>query len=124
MWTDDLHRLGPKPTVVSLLGRKPNGMSEYWFYSFYGRLDDAEDRHGKLSFAEWLTSVHPDVELLDQPTTDFEPVPLGTLQTIETDVRRSLRSGRTVLVFDSGGETRIGQVCRHLDASEAFPTLL
>lgn len=124
MWTDGIHMLGPNPTVVSLLGRKPDGMSEYGFYSFYGGLDDGQDHPGRLSFAEWLTSVDPFVELIEHPTIDFEPITPGTLQAIEADVRGSLRSGRTVLVFDSGGETRTGQVCRHLGASEAFPTLL
>jgi hypothetical protein len=123
-WTDDVRRLGPNPTIVSLLGRKPDGASEYRFYSFYGGLDNAEDHHGRLSFAEWLAGIDPAVELIEHPTIDFEPITSGALQPIAVDVRRCLRSGRTVLIFDSGGETRTGQVCRHVEASEAFPTLL
>ncbi len=43
---------GPKTAIVSLLGRKPDGMSEYAFYSFYGGYDKPEKQPGRKSFRE------------------------------------------------------------------------
>jgi hypothetical protein len=37
---------GTKTTVVSLLGRKPNGLSEFSFYSFSSAIETPDDRFG------------------------------------------------------------------------------
>jgi hypothetical protein len=76
-----------------------------------------------LSFAEWLARVDPGIELVEHPTTDFEPIDIAKLASIEVDVLRRLSEGRTVLIVDSGGETRTRQVCKRLGAREA-PTAL
>lgn len=115
--------LGPDLALFSLLGRKPNGMSEYAFYSFFGGFDAPREHPGKRSFAQWLEMTAPEIVLVEHPTVDFQPVPTETLKAIEFDVRRLLSRDRSVLIFDSGGETRTGQVCKHMGASEAFPAI-
>lgn len=122
-WALDVSSLGPRPVVVSLLGHKQDGMSEFWFYSFRGGLDLAQDYPGKPSFSAWLAGVVPDILLVEHPTIDYRSIPTETLHAIERDVRTLLSQRMTVVIVDSGGETRTKQVCRHLGAKEAFPTL-
>jgi hypothetical protein len=50
---------GPNTVVVSLLGKKPDGTSEFSFYPFYGGFDRAEEQRGRVSFQEWLGQHHP-----------------------------------------------------------------
>lgn len=45
---------GPRTAIVSLLGKKPDGTSEFSFYSFYGGFDLPSERPGCLSFENWL----------------------------------------------------------------------
>src|SRR2546426_9699155 len=72
---------GPRTAIVSLLGRKPDGTSEFSFYSFRGGFDLASDRPGCLSFREWLDKLHdaPSIILREPPTCDFKPVSSETL---------------------------------------------
>jgi hypothetical protein len=115
-WVNNLP--GPDTSIVSLLGDKPDGMSEFWFYSFYGGWDDPAEARGRLSFQAWLDKWHADrsIQVVEHPTHDYSPTKISaeTLAAIETDVERLLAAGRTVILVDSGGETRAGQVCRHL----------
>ena len=37
-----------------------------------------------------------------------------TLQAVKTDILDRLAAGRTVILMDSGGEQRTGQVCRYM----------
>jgi hypothetical protein len=119
-WLDGVLRLGADPTVISMLGCKKNGMSEYDFYSFHGGWDRPADRPGRPSFREWLGRVSPDIVLHEHPTVDCEPVPADVLDAISTQMRTDLARGRTVVIVDSGGMTRTSIVGRHLGASEAF----
>src|SRR5208283_79193 len=41
--------------MISLLGRKPNGLSEFSYYSFRGGFDRPEDRPGCPTWQAWLT---------------------------------------------------------------------
>ena len=109
-WVLRVTALGPHPAIISLLGRKPDGMSEYSFYSFFGGFDEANDFPRTPSFGEWLTAIDPDIVLVEHPTTDFQSIPGDVLDAIKTDVFRLVSEGRTVLIVDSGGETRTGQV--------------
>ena len=111
---------GPKTALVSLLGRKPDGLSEFSFYSFYGGFDVASDHPGRLSFQEWLDRWHADrsIVLREHPTCDFKPITPETLGAIAADIDTLLSAGRTVVVVDSGGQTRTGIVCRHIGAIE------
>lgn len=108
---------GPNTSIVSLLGRKPDGTSEFWFYSFYGGCDSLAEAGRRLSFQTWLDKWHADrgIQVVEHPTIDLSDViPPETLAAIAADIDRLLAAGRTVILVDSGGTTRTGQVCRYM----------
>lgn len=111
---------GLQTTIISLLGRKPDGMTEFSFYSFSGKDDTVQEARGKIPFQEWLDRRHPDkdVRVIEHPTTDFCPIPQTTLDAISEDVQRLLLEGRTIVLVDSGGQTRTGTVCKYLNLIE------
>jgi hypothetical protein len=113
---------GPQTAIISLLGRKPppKGTSEFSFYTFHGREDTPQERRGKRSLQEWLDHYHPEraITLIEHPTMDFRPIPDTALASIAADVDRLLAEGRTIVLVDSGGETRSGAVCRYLNLVE------
>ena len=111
---------GPHTAVVSLLGRKPDGLSEFSFYSFYGGFDVSSDHPGCPSFQQWLDKSYPDLLILvrEHPTCDFKPVPVATLDAAAASIDELSSAGRTVVLIDSGGQTRTGAVCRNLGAVE------
>jgi hypothetical protein len=99
--------------IVSLLGKKPDNLSEYDFYTFRGD-QDALTYPERLPFRDWLCREFPNrqLDLKEFPTTDFQCIPANTLSAISECVNEHLQRGRTVVLFDSGGEQRTGQVCR------------
>ena len=119
-WVQNLPQ--PDTVIVSLLGRKPDGRSEFSFYPFYGGFDTLAERGGRLSFQEWLNAHHGElgIEVREHPTHDFRPVPSATLEAISTNITELLAAGKTVVLIDSGGEMRTGQVCKHMSIVEDF----
>ncbi len=111
---------GPNTAIVSLLGCKPDGLSEFSFYSFYGGFDLPSEHPGCLSFQRWLDRWHRDRSILvrEHPSCDFRPVPRETLDAVATVINELLSAGRTVVLMDSGGQTRTGMVCNHISAVE------
>lgn len=111
---------GPKTAIVSLLGQKPDGLSEFSFYSFYGGFDLPSDHPGRPSFQEWLERWHSNLSILlrEHPTVDFQPMPAETLEAVAADIDKLLVAGRTVVLLDSGGQTRTRVVCNHIKATE------
>lgn len=118
---------GPNTVIISLLGRKRNRkeLSEFSYYSFYGEWDTPPERSDKPSFQEWLERHHKDLQILvrEHPTYDrdiynFLPIPPFTLAAIESDVRQFVSEGRTVVVMDSGGVGRTGEVCEYMKPTE------
>lgn len=101
---------GTNLVIVSLLGHKPDGTSEFSFYSFYG----------KYSFQEWLDRWHNkrSLKVVEFPTCDFRPIAKDNLAAISKKVLDLLSNGCTVVLMDSGGETRTGMVCRHMGFQE------
>jgi hypothetical protein len=104
--------------IVSLLGRKhgPEGLSEFSFYSFCGDFDLPSERRGRVSWQEWLNRWHKNrcIQVLEYPTYDFRPIPQETLAAVASDISELLSTGRTVVLVDSGGETRTKVVCKHM----------
>ncbi len=118
---------GPNTVIISLLGRKRNRkqLSEFSYYSFYGGWDNPSECDNKPSFQEWLDQRHKDLQILvrEYPTFDpdiYNPRPIHPrrLAAIEHDVRHLISEGRTVVVMDSGGVGRTGEVCEHMKATE------
>lgn len=111
---------GPTPAIISLLGTKPDGSSEYRFYSFSGGSDGSAGK--QKSFGAWLRDQIPEqaIELVERPTVDFKAVPEETIAAVLKDIKRLAAQGKTVVLVDSGGEQRTGAVCRRIGATEAF----
>jgi hypothetical protein len=111
---------GPNTSILSLLGRKPDGLSEFSFYSFYGGFDLPSEHPGCLSFQEWLTHWYAErsIVLCEHPTCDFEPIGPETLDAVASDIGRLLSAARTVVLIDSGGQQRTGMVCNQMRAVE------
>jgi hypothetical protein len=107
-------------SVVSLLGRKPDVMSEFSFYSFVGKFDTFAERGHRPSFQEWLDQRHlgRGIQVIEHPTVDFKPVPPETLTAVASEIDSLLLAGRTVVLVDSGGETRTKAVCKYIDFVE------
>lgn len=105
----------PPRVIVSLLGRKPTGLSEFSFYSFAGEFETPKERGRRPLFLDWLLQRHPGSieKVIEYPTTDFSPVEEKTLAPAATDINVCLSAGRTVVLMDSGGETRIRQLCNY-----------
>ena len=108
--------------IISLLGRKhgPQGQSEYNFYSFCGGNDTESEREGQQSFQEWLNHRHGDkkIQVVEFPTYDFQPIPEETLDSCTSTIEDLLERGFTVILVDSGGETRTRVVCNHMEMVE------
>ncbi len=111
----------PDTAIVSLLGRKQGskGSSEFTYYSFSGGVDTSLERGTKPTFAEWLDTFHTERRILirEYPTYDYRPIQHERLAAIEAEVRHLTSIGRTVVIVDSGGESRTGKVCRHMKAT-------
>src|SRR5437879_7276441 len=105
-------------TIVSLLGRKhgPSGMSEFSFYSFYSELDTEAERRRRVSFQDFIETSNKGspIKVLQFPTYDFKPIPPETLNAATAAILQRLSAGDTVVLVDSGGETRTKAVCRHM----------
>lgn len=118
-WVEGLP--GPDTAIVSLLGRKQGskGSSEFSYYSFSGGVDTFLERGTKPPLAEWLDTFHAERRILvrEYPTYDYRPIPYERLAAIEAEVRHLISVGRTVVVVDSGGESRTGKVCQQMKAT-------
>lgn len=108
-------------TLISLLGEKEGGRSEFSFYSF-GPPSSAAIRTGgqQLSFDAWIAHYHPTVriDVVSVPTVDRMPMEPSDLSTATSAVRELLTMQHNVVVVDSGGEQRTGAVCKFVGACE------
>jgi len=111
---------GPHTAIISLLGRKPNGTSEFSFYTFCGKDDTPSEVRGKQLWQSWLDRHHRKcgITVIEHPTTDFQPITEDTLKGIARDVERLLSEGRAIVLIDSGGQTRTSTVCKRLGFTE------
>ena len=118
-WVSGLPR--PNTAIVSLLGRKrsESGRSEFSHYSFRSSQEPADEREDRPTFQEWLDHNHPKQGIIvrEHPTYDRRPVSEETLALVLEEIASLLGAGRTVVVIDSGGMERTGQVARYLGAT-------
>ncbi len=103
--SDQLH-------IVSLLGTKPNGLSEYSYYSFRGGHESSVQHSNSATFQEWLNERFGlgRFVVVDFPTIDTEPIEPTVLTDICRTVTSLLAASADVLLVDSGGEGRTGKV--------------
>jgi len=105
----------PQLSVVSLLGYKPpsvkhpSGLSEFAYYPFRSCKEDGS----KPTFHEWLISRYGTRFCVEEfPTQDRLPItPDGYVETIRNRIRSMLNSETAVVVVDSAGVQRTGEVC-------------
>lgn len=110
-WIDGLSNVSTVH-LVSLLGRKQDGRSEYTFYIFKG---SHEHSPGKPTFQAWLDTRYGagHFQVYDYPTVDAGSGSLSEddIESLRSIVMPLLSRGETVVVFDSGGSQRTGQFC-------------
>jgi hypothetical protein len=111
-WVDGLPRANTVH-LVSLLGWKEDGRSEYSFYTFRGGIEQPD---GRPTFQEWLDSRYGQgrFEVHDYPTEDAgdEALSKQDIESLTALIIPLLSKGETVVLFDSGGAQRTGQFCR------------
>ena len=119
-WLGGLPR--PKTAIVSLLGRKPDrgNQSEFSFYSFCGGWDTPSESRDKPTFRDWLRQRHGELQILvrEYPTNDLQEITAEQLVAISDTIRELISEGHAVVVVDSGGVGRVGQVCTFMNATE------
>ena len=94
--------------LMSLLGRKRDNRSEWSFYAFH--------EQGK-TFQNWLDQERGarSIAIIEHSTTDMETIPTDVLEKVSNDVLRNRAAGKTIVLMDSGGYSRVGQVCKSLE---------
>jgi hypothetical protein len=102
--------------ISSLLGHKPDGKSEFSFYSFRGGFEEPSERPTCPTFQEWLDGRYGDgqYQVLEHPTTDTLPLEPETLGQVSETVLSLVGEGRIVVLMDSGGVSRVGMVCKYM----------
>jgi len=103
----------PPIHLVSLLGKKDNDLSEYSTYDFRGRFDPED---GRPIFQEYLDQIEGRGKFIVHEfcTTDLRSVPASKLDEIVKRIWELLQLQLTVILFDSGGVGRVGQVRQRL----------
>jgi len=95
--------------IVSLLGRKKDGFSEFAYYSFRS----ARECGGKPTFQQWLNARYGQRFVVHEfPTMDAQGIPKGMLQRVTDGIRKLIKGGKTVVVVDSGGAARTVKVAK------------
>ena len=110
LWVAGLPRV-PQASIISLLGHKhPSGLSEFSYYPFRS----CKEAGVKPTFQDWLVSRYgPRFFVEEFPTEDRLPMAsCEDVEAIRNRVRALLHSGAVVIIVDSAGVQRTGEVCR------------
>jgi hypothetical protein len=111
VWLNGLPSSTGEVIIVSLLGRKPRGPSEFSYYSFRGGFDQPEDRPDCPTWQEWLNERYGcRYRVCEFPTIDTEDIPESTKKVLFETIIKFMQAGKTVTVVDSGGVGRTGRV--------------
>ena len=113
LWVDGLPNV-PQLSVISLLGHKhPSGLSEFSYYPFRSCMEDG----AKPTFQDWLISRYGPRFIVEEfPTEDRLPMAsCEYVEAIRHRVRALLDSGAVVIIVDSAGVQRTGEVCRTIE---------
>jgi len=98
--------------IVSLLGQKKDGFSEFTYYPFRSAKEDFPE---KPTLETWLNQRHARRFIVHEfPTTDAQGIPAARLEEIVRHTSSMLANGDTVLVLDSAGAERTARVCHAL----------
>lgn len=99
----------PEVHIVSLLGRKKDGYSEFAYYPFRSCRESGD----KPDFQGWLRQRYGCRFVVHEfPTTDAQGVPADLLRAVVAKLHDLIRRGSTVVIVDSAGAERTSRVCR------------
>ncbi len=110
LWVDGLPKV-PQLSIISLLGHKhPSGLSEFGYYPFRSCKEDG----AKPTLQDWLASRYGPRFIVEEfPTEDRLPMAsCAYVEAIRNRVRALLDSCAVVIIVDSAGVQRTGEVCR------------
>jgi hypothetical protein len=94
--------------IVSLLGKKTTGLSEFSYYPFRS----AEEAGTKPTFEKWLNDRYGRRFIVHEfPTVDGRGIPRDVLDAARCCVLDCLERGHTTVVIDSAGAERTARVC-------------
>jgi hypothetical protein len=97
--------------IVSLLGQKKDGFSEYSYYPFRS----AKEPGPKPNFQDWLNNRYGERFIVYEfPTTDRHGIEAGVMEDVKSCLSQLLGEGQTVLLIDSAGAERTARVCEQL----------
>jgi hypothetical protein len=99
--------------IVSLLGQKLGGYSEFGYYPFRS----SKEAGDKPTFQKWLDQTYGRrFSVHEFPTTDAMGIEPRLLQEAKSCVIELLGGNQTVLVIDSAGAERTARVCEAVGA--------
>jgi hypothetical protein len=94
--------------VVSLLGQKTTGLSEFSYCPFRS----VNELGTKPTFEKWLNGRYKRQFVVHEfPTVDGRGIPPDVLEAAGRRARLCLESGHTTVVVDSAGAERTARVC-------------
>jgi hypothetical protein len=93
--------------IVSLLGWKKSGYSEFGYYPFRS----STEQESKPTFQEWLNVRYHARFVVHEFPMDASGIPMDVLRGAKRLVLGLLESGCTTIVIDSAGAERTARVC-------------
>jgi hypothetical protein len=99
--------------VISLLGKKTSGFSEFDYYPFRS----SREAGAKPTFQEWLDNRYgPRFVVHEFPTVDAAPegIQADVLEAVTHDVLKLIEKNCTVVLVDSAGARRTTQVRKEI----------
>lgn len=95
--------------IVSLLGKKRDGFSEFGYYPFRS----SKELGCKPTWQQWLDERYGARFVVHEyPTVDAQKIPHHVLEVVKRRVLDLTGNGSTVVVVDSAGAERTARVCQ------------
>jgi hypothetical protein len=102
--------------IVSLLGKKTSGFSEFGYYPFRSALEAGS----KPTFQKWLDERYGRrFAIHEYPTVDAQGSPRDVLEAMGRHVLELIAKGGIVVVIDSAGAERTARVCEAIGYKRA-----
>lgn len=103
--------------IVSLLGRKKDGFSEFGYYPFRSAKEPGE----KPTFQEWFDQRYQYGRFIvhEFPTTDARGIPPDVAEAAKGCILELLESSRNVVVLGSAGAERTARICEPIGYKKA-----
>lgn len=107
LWVNGLPAANPLH-IVSLLGSKKDGFSEFEYYPFRSSVENGT----KPTFQQWLEQRYSrNFPVSEYPTVDAQGIPSEILAKAKSLVLELFAQDATIVVIDSVGAERTARVC-------------